>query len=234
MLTTNREKSDSTDISSYLKIFNTPDSSGVFGRFQYMSYEDRESRTVTNLQNKRLLESLNPYTKNHQYIEETIPSDPKVRKDLFPLIIDREYIKLEISQKERFISDLRLAFEGDPVEDGVVHPAEKIIGEALYSVNRQSVYQWLSELSLDVDHPDMASSVLRCLGRRKLGPISWCVKLVKSALTTDDVEIRDAAVQAMESWGKVEFCNVLKNHSEDVHWLHDYIHDVIYDLKKSE
>ncbi|MYB33533.1 MAG: hypothetical protein F4X92_00080 [Gammaproteobacteria bacterium] len=96
--------------------------------------------------------------------------------------------------KARFISDLELSLEDNPVEDGIVHPAEKIIDEVLYSVNRQSVYRWLGELSLDVGHPDMASSVLRCLCRRKLELISWRVELVKYALTADDVEIRDAAV----------------------------------------
>ncbi|MCY4149309.1 MAG: hypothetical protein OXF73_08215 [Gammaproteobacteria bacterium] len=230
----NREKGNSIDFANYPDIFNDPSSSGVFGKLEYMPDEGWGSRAVTNLQNKRLLESLDPYTNNHLSNQETIPSDPKIRKNLFPIIVDMECVDPEISRKERFISDLRLAFENHSVEDGVVHPAEKIIDEALCSMNRQGVYQWLSELSLDVAHSDMAASALRCLGRRDSEPTAWCVRLVKSALKIDDVEIRDAAVQAAESWGKVEFCNVLEKHSEDVHWLNDYIQDVVCNLKESK
>ncbi|MCY4226867.1 MAG: hypothetical protein OXF20_04070 [Gammaproteobacteria bacterium] len=229
----NREEGNSVDFANYSKISNDPSSSGVFGMLQYIPDEGRESRSVTNLRNKRLLELLDPYTDNHLSIQETIPSDPKIRKDLFHLIFDMECVDSAISRKERFISDLRLAFENDPVQDGVVHPAEKIIDEALCSMSQQGAYQWLSELSLDVDHPDMAASALRCLGRRDSEPTAWCVRLVKSALKIDDIEIRDAAVQAAESWGKVEFCSVLEKHSEDVHWLNDYIQDVVCDLKES-
>ncbi len=233
MLTTNREKSNSVNFENHQKIYDASDSSGVFGRLKYIPHAGRESHAVTKLQDKRLLESLDPYTNNHLSIHETIPSDPKIREDLFPLIVDMEFIDPELSGKKRFISDLSTAFENDPVEDGIVHPAEKIIDEVLCSVSLQRSYQWLSELSLDVEHRDMAASVLRCLSRRDMEPTAWCVKLIKSALKINDLEIRDAAVQAAESWGKKEFCSVLEKHSEDVQWLEDYIHDVVYDLKES-
>ena len=128
---------------------------------------------------------------------------------------------------------LGISLDGERVEDGITHPAEKIIDDALNSTNERAVYTWLSELAVDVGCPDMAASVLRCLGRRKLEPLEWRVRVVKDALAVDDVEIRDAAVQAVESWGEMEFCNVLEHHSEVVPWLCNYIEDVINDLRES-
>ena len=53
---------------------------------------------------------------------------------------------------------------------------------------------------------------------------------MRDALALDDVEIRDAAVQAAELWGDREILLVLKSHSEPESWLRDYIFDVIDDL----
>ena len=56
------------------------------------------------------------------------------------------------------------------------------------------------------------------------------VELVRDALALDDVEIRDATVQAAELWGDRDILPVLKSHSEPEPWLRDYIFHVINDL----
>ena len=106
-----------------------------------------------------------------------------------------------------------------------------MIDEALNSTNRQYVYEWISELATDLDKPVMAASLLRCLSRRAFDSGEWCVKIVQSALASDHLEMRDAAVQAAESWAGAEIRKVLEQHSENVSWLRDYIKDVINDLK---
>ena len=62
------------------------------------------------------------------------------------------------------------------------------------------------------------------------GTSLWRSELVRDALDLDDVEIRDAAVQAAELWGDRDMLPVLKSHSEPEPWLRDYICDVIDDL----
>ena len=44
------------------------------------------------------------------------------------------------------------------------------------------------------------------------------------------VDIREAAVQAVEHWGESELVKVLSSHQEDVPWLREYIEGVIDDL----
>ena len=48
----------------------------------------------------------------------------------------------------------------------------------------------------------------------------------------DDVEMRDAAVQAAESWGGREVVDVLMSHDEPEPWLRECIPEIIDDLRK--
>ena len=68
------------------------------------------------------------------------------------------------------------------------------------------------------------------VAKRYLGTSSWRSELVRNALALDDVEIRDAAVQAAELWDDPHILPVLKSHYEPESWLRDYISDVIDDL----
>lgn len=111
------------------------------------------------------------------------------------------------------------------------HKAEDIIGQALRSGENPRILEWLRAFSLDDSQPCFAASVLRCLGRQEhLGTSLWRSELVRDTLVLDDVEIRDAAVQAAELWGDREILPVLKSHSEPEPWLRDYIFDIIDDL----
>lgn len=128
---------------------------------------------------------------------------------------------------------LHASFEADPLEDGMYHPAEKIIAEALWSLEDQDVLEWLSAICLDTSRPSFAASVLRCLGRQDSpGTNSWRVELVRSGLALSDVEIRDAAAQAAESWMDSNLVNVLESHSEPEEWLRVYIRGIIDDLRQ--
>ena len=126
---------------------------------------------------------------------------------------------------------LRASFEVDSVEDGMHHPAEEIIAEALRSVKEQRVLESLRTFCTDASQPSFAASVLRCLGRHStVGAVSWRMDLVRDALTMHSVEVRDAAVQAAETWGDSDLVEVLRSHSDQEPWLRQYILDVIEDL----
>ena len=136
--------------------------------------------------------------------------------------------------QEQFYDMLRQSFEVTAVEDGMQHPAEQIIAEALESANSQRVLAWLRDFCTDAAQPSFAASVLRCLRHHaSIETVAWRVDLVRAGLTLPSVEIRDAAVQAAETWGDAEFCDVLRAHAETAEtqpWLRQYILDVINDL----
>ena len=138
---------------------------------------------------------------------------------------------VEDRERERLANRLWTAFAADPLEDGMSHPAEEIIGEALRSTEDKPVLDWFRTFSLDAERPSFAASVLRCLGRQTPpGTDSWRTELVRGGLAVDDVEIRDAAVQAAESWGDRSLADVMKAHREAEPWLREYIENVISDL----
>ena len=135
------------------------------------------------------------------------------------------------SGQAQLLYKLHAAFESDPFENGMYHPAEQIIKKALQFPENQQIFDWFKDFSLDTEHPSFAASVLRCLGRQtNLGTYPWRAELVRRGLTADNVEIRDAAVQAAESWGDQELASILKSHHESESWLREYISDVISDL----
>ena len=129
------------------------------------------------------------------------------------------------------LARLDAAFQADSLEDGVTHPAELVIDEALRSTETEPVLHWLKEFCLDAARPGFAASVLRCLGRQTSpGTVSWRVGLVRTALAMNDVGIRDAAIQAAELWADREVITVLESSHHPEPWLRDYIRDVIDDL----
>ena len=136
-----------------------------------------------------------------------------------------------IEKQDRLANWLYSAFEDEPFENGMDHPADQIIENALRSASDQRVLEQFGALCLDVERPSFASSILRCLGRQTdIGNAAWRARIVRDALATDDIEIRDAAVHAAEFWGGSEIVDNLISHNEPVPWLQDYIRDVIDDL----
>ena len=124
------------------------------------------------------------------------------------------------------------AIGAEPVEDGIVHPAEQILDEAIRSVPASTVEKWLEGLILDTRSPATSAALLRCLGRKRdVGTVQWRGRLVREVLRKPDVELRNAAVQAAESWGDAELATVLREHNEPVRWLRQYIVAVAQELE---
>ena len=136
-----------------------------------------------------------------------------------------------IEKQNKLAISLSSAFEAEPFENGMDHPADQIIENALRSTRDERILEQFGALCLDIEHPSFASSILRCLGRQTdIGNADWRAGLVRDALATDDIEVRDAAVHAAESWGGGEIVDILISHNEPEPWLRDYIREVIDDL----
>lgn len=136
-----------------------------------------------------------------------------------------------LSPKQSLLFELQADFTAEPVEDGMDHEAENTLARALQETGEENVLPWLEEFSTDESSPAFASSVLRCLSRLPHpGNTAWRAKLISTAMAKDDVEIRDAAIQAVEQWEEQALVDVLKAHHEETQWLRDYMQDVIADL----
>lgn len=133
-----------------------------------------------------------------------------------------------------FARQLLSSLEAEPLEDGVGHAADGLIEAALRDVSTETtshLYDTLRVLALDPEHPALAADVLRCVGRQELpGGNSWRAGLIRDALKSGHIAVRDGAAQAADMWGDAELRPVLRSHSEPVPWLRSYVEDVIAGL----
>ena len=168
-----------------------------------------------------------------------VRNDAPLIESKFPVLVDAGSFEWTIAERDPYFVEkqtklaisLYAAYEAEPLEDGMYHPAERIIGDALQSTESEQVLEWLREISLDGAHPGLAAEVLRCLARQvHPGSALWRTELVRDGLAMDSAEIRDAAVRAAEWWGDAQMRTVLISHRESEPWLQEYIRDVIDDL----
>ena len=135
------------------------------------------------------------------------------------------------STKDFLAWELRGDFESEPLEDGMNHRAEQTIERAAHNIPEQDLLPMLEELATDPAQPSVSSGILRCMGTlADLGNPVWKQRVIARALQQDDVEIRDAAVQAAEGWGNPELADTLRAHKEPEPWIRQYIEEVISDL----
>lgn len=163
-----------------------------------------------------------------------------LRANLFPALVDTSWLQSPVARpavaedrrRERLAIVLHEAFETDPLESGFDHPAESIIAEALQTPEREQALEWIRAIALDASDPSFAALVLRCLGRiERPGTSRWRAGLIADALRLDEVQIRDAAAQAAESWADGNLTGVLATHEEPVPWLRQYVSEVVSDLR---
>ena len=159
--------------------------------------------------------------------------------NLFPAVVDIACfpalapVEEKNPERDRLEAQLFAAFDADALEDGIEHPAERIIAAALRNQENSGIREVLRSFSLDEEKPAFAASVLRCLGRQAApGTSSWREDLIRDALAIEDIQIRDAAIQAAELWGDQALSDILESHVEAEPWLQDYIVEVIQSLHR--
>lgn len=127
---------------------------------------------------------------------------------------------------------IRVAIEADPVEDGYSHPAEVSL-EELLRVSGQNAGDWLIDvLSGRRWNASLAAGLLRLSSRQKPLTEEWRLRVIQLALSSPNIELRDAAVQAAESWEDPSAAQLLQAHTEPCAWLADYIWRVTRDLTR--
>ncbi len=145
---------------------------------------------------------------------------------------DLERFKLSFAQKE-LEKKLFPLFENEPIEDGYSHPAEKLIEDVCKKYKTVAGTLLLGIYLKNIERPAFITCLLRCIGRLKSDKVvPWGLVMVISSLSHSEVEVRDAAIRALETWGGHESLGVLKVYAEieTVSWLKEYIEQVIRDL----
>lgn len=133
--------------------------------------------------------------------------------------------------RRRFLDRLHASFDAEPLEDGMDHPAEQVITAALESEDPDKVLQWVRSACLESENPAFAAATFLCAARQPgIGTAAWRAGLVHGGLASENIELRDAAIQAAEIWGDAGLREILADHSEPVSWLDEYRRGVMDDL----
>ncbi|MGH9844185.1 MAG: hypothetical protein ACREEM_36125 [Blastocatellia bacterium] len=147
-------------------------------------------------------------------------------------VIDPDEIVERVKELHR---DIQALIEIEPIEDGIRHPIERRLKDELIGnpVIAPNVIQHLFDEWRE--RPVLASALLRCVGRCDFSVVGrWGVALASDALSHRNVEVRDAAVSALELWGGEEARQVLQasTEQEPVPYLASYMKQVVQDLSK--
>ena len=120
----------------------------------------------------------------------------------------------------------------EPIEDGVTHPAEGLIDEALRA-DSSDCQNWLSQVLVE-HYPtrlSLCASIVRCIGRLDYDRVrGWGMRVADDALRNRDAEVREAAIRALEAWGGPAAIDMLRRHKDAEVWLNEYVQQVIVDL----
>lgn len=142
-----------------------------------------------------------------------------------------ELTKHEEERKTSLRNKWWLMFDNDPLEDCFDHPVQTEIRHALESCDRSLILKWLFEFATDLKNPSFAISMVRCIGRQEqIGDADWRASIVKTALSSDILEMRDEAIRAAEFWAEPRLRELLAEHQEPVDWLRSYLVDVVHDM----
>jgi len=154
--------------------------------------------------------------------------------DLAVQEVARERVGID-QQCESLRRDLPMLIESEPLEDGVSHPIEQRLEDELTN-NPSGAPEMIQRLFDEwSERPSFAAVLLRCLGRRHSSIVGeWGLSLASNALSHRDVEVRDAAVSALELWGGDGARQALQGRveQEPVSWLARYMKQVITDLSE--
>jgi hypothetical protein len=138
-------------------------------------------------------------------------------------------------RRESLRRDLQMLIESEPLEDGVSHPIEQRLKDELTN-NPSGAPEMIQRLFDEwSEQPSFAAVLLRCLGRLHPAIVGeWGLRLASKAISHQDVEVRDAAVSALELWGGNSAREALQKYveQEPVSWLARYMKQVIADLSE--
>ncbi len=138
--------------------------------------------------------------------------------------VESEFLEIE--------NQIKAALELAPLEDGYSHSAETFLEKAILGSDDR-ISDWLiSALSSNYQNNSFKADLLRLLSRQKPFTSKWRVDVIKLGLSSLSVEVRDAAIQAAESWEEAGAIQLLQAHKEPCDWLNNYTSRVIRDLTK--
>lgn len=140
-----------------------------------------------------------------------------------------QYNQNKAKDWKQFFHQAILFYDDNPVEDGISHISEQLILKA-FEINNSEVLSAIRLLVFDENNNSIKCNILKTIGRIDIGGLLWKKNVIQSALSSNDVNIRDAAIQLVENWQRNELAELLRNHREETIWLRQYADMVVEEI----
>jgi predicted HAD superfamily Cof-like phosphohydrolase len=153
-----------------------------------------------------------------------------------------QWIESEVAERVRserhagllFRARLLSTLRAEPVENGVGHHAEELLKSAFMTAPEPTAMRTQSLFTELLGNPAVAAGLITCVGRLRFELVRDVAgSLVVGGLAQANVEIREAAIGAIEQWGGKHFVPILEKHIEPETWLATYVDKVLRDLTTS-
>ena len=128
-----------------------------------------------------------------------------------------------MEQQPAFREVILDSLASEPIEDGVLHPAESFL-ERAWDECADSTRSWIDGvISGSSSARASRAALLRLVARTcPASAIRWGRTLAIRALADADSDVREAAVRSLESWGGSESRTALQSHHDPLAWLARY------------
>lgn len=136
-------------------------------------------------------------------------------------------------------NNLRVWFREIPIEDGEVHSGEEFFSEFLKKneqKGQEGIKRLFDEYCQETKKAYLSAGILHCLRHMKgeeVAPFGYAV--VKKGLQSDNFEIRELSVSALDNWRGEESLSILSSHvssyEEPIGYLRDYKFNVLAELR---
>jgi hypothetical protein len=125
------------------------------------------------------------------------------------------------------IAAINALIDDDSVNDGYTHPAESMLDEHIEQFGAAG----LIEHAFITASPIRAADLIRLLGRIPEIEVELRRMVVERGLASPHVVVRDAALQAAETWEDDSLVILLRDHRDVIPWLNEYVEKIVRGLR---
>ena len=130
-------------------------------------------------------------------------------------------------QYQDILRELRAGFHNRPLENGLDHPAEGTLIQAIEILGPDTVLPWITEYLAEPSYQFQAD-LITCLSRIvPPGHTDWPASVVALGLGSADLSVRDAAASAAENWLNPQVVQILQDHREPEPFLAKTIREIL-------
>lgn len=158
-----------------------------------------------------------------------VTTDYHFANEIIPLPAVEEAEAGNRLEERRAWQPVAVAIGAFPFEDGMDHPAEDRLRRFVSNYRDTCLFGLLQDAR--DQETDLFAKALRLLSRNPGISRETRRQFVESGLDSDTIDVRDAAMQAVENWKDRSLVPLLAAHHEPVAWLADYQQGLIEDLR---